>query len=126
MRQRPYGLVLLLALTLTTPIVAKRQVRRAGEESCDRACRRGLLTQYLDAMIAHAPGRLPLANAARFTEDPVDKPLGEDGSLPDRTRSFVVWEAFTVYGGRIHAVEAFMEQMPRGSSSGREGRGGTL
>ena len=32
--------------------------------------------------------------------------------------SLVVWEAFKVYGGQIHAVEAFMEVMPRGSSSG--------
>ena len=25
----------------------------------------------------------------------------------------VVWEAFKVYGGEVHAVEAFMKQMPR-------------
>lgn len=32
--------------------------------------------------------------------------------------SLIVWEAFKVYGGQIHAVEAFMEVMPRGASSG--------
>jgi hypothetical protein len=57
--------------------VARRQLRQAGEQSCDRACLRGLLTQSLDAMIAHTPGRLPLANGVRFTEDTVEKPLGE-------------------------------------------------
>jgi len=298
--RRSWGaLVLLLAVALATPIVAKRQIRRAGEESCDRACLRGLLTQYLDAMIAHAPARLPVAKGVRFTEDTVEKPLGEGlwktasrlrsyrqdildvragvagmhtiveesgapvllqlrlkvsdrriaevettvvrsrdegvvflpdefteanaamnvipaagqtntredairiaqlypaglragsfvavgapfaadayrfengrlmagpgctfrpdcvdiktqkiptlpevasrvaavdeelgivwlrmdfgaGSLPDKTKSLIVWEAFKVYGGQIHAVEAFMEQMPRASSSGWEGRG---
>jgi hypothetical protein len=45
------------------------------------------------------------------------------GSLPDTSKSLIVWEAFKVYGGQIHAVEAFMEQMPRGSSSGWEHRG---
>lgn len=34
--------------------------------------------------------------------------------------SLVVWEAFKVYGGQIHAVEAFMKNMPLGTSSGWE------
>jgi len=29
-----------------------------------------------------------------------------------------VWEAFKVYGGQIHAVEAFMRNTPVGSVSG--------
>jgi uncharacterized protein (TIGR02246 family) len=32
--------------------------------------------------------------------------------------SLVVWEAFKVYGGQIHAVEAFMKNMPLGTPSG--------
>lgn len=32
--------------------------------------------------------------------------------------SLTVWEAFKIYGGQIHAVEAFMEVMPHGASSG--------
>ena len=32
--------------------------------------------------------------------------------------SLVVWEAFKVYGGQIHAVEAFMKNMPLGTASG--------
>ena len=75
----------LLATTILTPIVAARQIRQAGEQSCDRACLRGLLTQYLDAMIAHAPDRLPLATGVRFTEDTVEKRLGE-GLWQDATR----------------------------------------
>jgi len=40
------------------------------------------------------------------------------GSLGDRNQSLIVWEMFKVYDGQIHAVEAFMEQMPRGTGSG--------
>jgi hypothetical protein len=40
------------------------------------------------------------------------------GSVKDPESSLVVWEAFKVYGAEIHAVEAFMEVMPRGASSG--------
>jgi hypothetical protein len=29
---------------------------------------------------------------------------------------------FKVFGGQIHAVEAFMEKMPRGASSGWDGK----
>lgn len=34
--------------------------------------------------------------------------------------SLIVWEAFKVYGGQIHAVEAFMKIMPAGAPSGWE------
>jgi hypothetical protein len=40
------------------------------------------------------------------------------GSVKDPESSLTVWEAFKVYGAEIHAVEAFMEAMPRGASSG--------
>ena len=32
--------------------------------------------------------------------------------------TLMVWEAFKVYGGQIHAVEAFMKNMPMGTPSG--------
>jgi hypothetical protein len=32
--------------------------------------------------------------------------------------ALIVWEAFKVYGGQIHAVEAFMRVMPANASSG--------
>ena len=32
--------------------------------------------------------------------------------------SLMVWEAFKVYGGQIHAVEAFMKNMPHGHALG--------
>jgi hypothetical protein len=36
-----------------------------------------MLTSYLNALIAHDPRTLPLAANARFTEDTVERPLGE-------------------------------------------------
>lgn len=47
------------------------------QTSCDRECLRGFITQYLNAMVAHNPKSLPLAAAARFTEDTKTLPLGE-------------------------------------------------
>ena len=49
----------------------------APQQGCDRDCLRGMLTRYLDALVAHNPKPLPLAANARFTEDTVEKPLGD-------------------------------------------------
>ncbi len=46
-------------------------------QNCDRECLRGMLTNYLNALIAHDPKSLPLAANVRFTENTVEKPLGE-------------------------------------------------
>jgi hypothetical protein len=45
--------------------------------ACDRACLKGFMDQYLDALVTRSPAKLPLANGARFTEDTVEKKLGE-------------------------------------------------
>jgi hypothetical protein len=49
----------------------------ASAPSCDRECLRGMLTSYLKALVAHDPGALPLTDKARFTENTVEKPLGD-------------------------------------------------
>ena len=46
-------------------------------DGCDRECLRGFLTRYLDAMVAHTPGALPVSPTLRFTEDYVNLKLGE-------------------------------------------------
>jgi len=45
--------------------------------TCDRDCLRSFVTRYLDAMVAHKPADLPLADNVRFTEDTVAMKLGE-------------------------------------------------
>jgi hypothetical protein len=50
-------------------------IARAAD--CDRECLRGLITQYLVAMVAHTPGAVPVAANVRFTEDTKEMKLGE-------------------------------------------------
>jgi hypothetical protein len=58
----------------------------ASAADCDRPCLKGLITKYVDAMVAHKPDSLPLAANARFTEDSKDLKLGE-GLWKDITRA---------------------------------------
>ena len=51
--------------------------RAQAPASCDRGCLSGLLDGYLDALIARQPSRLPLAPAARFTENGQRLELGD-------------------------------------------------
>jgi hypothetical protein len=64
---RPVGVLILAAMT----------TGGAQAADCDRACLKGMITKYVDAMVAHDPSRLPLATAVRFTEDSQDLKLGE-------------------------------------------------
>ena len=43
--------------------------------------------------------------------------FGDTGSYGPGN-ALIVWEAFKVYGGQIHAVEAFMKIMPASAGSG--------
>jgi hypothetical protein len=58
-------------------VLAAASTARAAEGDCDRECLRGFITRYLDAMVAHTPGALPVAANVRFTEDTVDMKLGD-------------------------------------------------
>ena len=49
----------------------------AANASCDRACLKGVLTAYLDAMVAHKVASAPVAANVRFTEDTQDMKLGD-------------------------------------------------
>jgi len=58
-------------------VQALKAAAPASAGACDRDCLRGFITQYLNAMVAHTPGALPLAADVRFTEDTVDMKLGD-------------------------------------------------
>jgi hypothetical protein len=65
------GAVLLLAgMAISTAATA-------ASPSCDRACLSGLITKYVDALVAHDPAALPLAANVRVTEDSRAIKLGE-------------------------------------------------
>ena len=45
----------------------------AQAADCDRACLSGLLTQYVDALVAHDPSRLPVAGEVQIPRDTLDR-----------------------------------------------------
>ena len=57
-------------------------------QECDRACLTGLITLYVDAVAAHDPSTLPLADDVRYTEDSRYAELGEG-----------IWQSVTAKGG---------------------------
>ena len=57
-------------------------------QTCDRACLTGMMTQFINALVAHDPSKLPLADNVRYTEDSRNAKLG-DG----------IWKSVTANGG---------------------------
>jgi hypothetical protein len=58
-------------------LVLSAVTANAAPADCDRACLRGFITQYLEALLTHNPATLPLSDKVRFTEDTVEMKLGE-------------------------------------------------
>jgi len=58
----------------------------ASGATCDRECLRGEVSQYLNALVAHNPGALPVASKLKFTEDTVEMKLGESPLWKNATR----------------------------------------
>jgi hypothetical protein len=75
--------ILALLIMLTYSIAANVQAAM-----CDRACLGGLLTQYIDALVAHDASRLPLADSVKVTVD------GKAGNLDEG-----IWETVTGFQG---------------------------
>jgi hypothetical protein len=50
---------------------------RAADAPCDRACLNGFVDQYLAALVAHDPSKLPLTKTARYTENGQTLKLGD-------------------------------------------------
>ncbi len=74
-----FGALLAIVLLTAAPASAKE---------CDRACLSGLITQYVDALVAQDPSTLPVTEDVRFTEDSADLQLGEG-----------LWETVSGRGG---------------------------
>ena len=70
--------------------------------------------------------KVPTLSEIQYRVAAVDEDLGVvllrmdfgKGSSRVAGDTLMVWEAFKVYGGQIHAVEAFMKNMPMGTPSG--------
>jgi hypothetical protein len=69
--------------------------------------------------------RIPKLSGITYRVAAVDEELGtvllrQDFGPGSTTpgNSLIAWEAFKIYDGQIHAVEAFMKVMPQGTKSG--------
>ena len=85
-------------------VMATGTARAAG---CDRACLQNMITEYLDAMVAHAPSRLPLAANVRFTEDSHELKLG-DGLWKTVTRQGEFRQDYIDVKGQIAASQVVL------------------
>jgi len=84
----------------------------AQAASCDRACLKGFVDDYLEALVAHDPGRLPLADDVKFTENGVELELGDavwgTAESLGRYRNYFmdVEEGQVAFFGTIHEYRA--------------------
>jgi hypothetical protein len=69
--------LLLLSVVVAHSSEAKAVSRQAGAQPCDRACLTGVIDQYLAALVAHDPSRLPLSPQVKFTEDTAPLQVGQ-------------------------------------------------
>ena len=76
-RARAAALFAAAALGIAGLALAPRAARAAAASRCDRACLDGFVDQYLAALVAHDPGRLPLTRDVRFTENGQQLVLGD-------------------------------------------------
>jgi hypothetical protein len=60
----------------------------APAQECDRACLTGMMTQFIDALVAHDSSKLPMTDTVRYTEDSRPARLGEG-----------IWRSVTANGG---------------------------
>lgn len=49
----------------------------AKAQTCDRDCLGGIMTAFLESLVANDPSIAPLADGARFTEDTIETPIGQ-------------------------------------------------
>jgi hypothetical protein len=70
-------IILTAAFAVAAVIGVLRDARGQQPPPCDRACLEGFVDQYLDALVAHDPKRLPLASNVRFTENGVRLDVGD-------------------------------------------------
>jgi hypothetical protein len=68
---RNASVVLAALLVMASPLAAQ------DASTCDRVCLAGVMTAYLDSLVAHDANKAPLAATARFTEDAKQLPVGE-------------------------------------------------
>jgi hypothetical protein len=119
----------------------------AASPSCDRACLEGFVDQYLAAMVAHDPARLPKTSNVKFTEngqtlkpgdapwgtaeglgdyklyfaDPAAGQIGFFGTVRESGRLALLALRLKVAGGRISEIETVVARTQSGSPGTNSG-----
>lgn len=83
-----FGAAAVAALALAGPAAT---IQATAAPACGEACLKGVMDNYLAALVAHDPSRLPLAKKVRNTENGVEIPVGE-----------ALWRTQTAMGGYRH------------------------
>src|SRR5688500_265063 len=73
-RVRVSVLAAAVSLSIGTMVAATAAQAPAA---CDRQCLAGIMTAFLDAVVAHDPKAAPLAAGVKFTEDAATMAVGE-------------------------------------------------
>lgn len=95
---------------------ASRQKNDAPSNDCDRKCLYGFVDQYMDALIAKDPSRLPWAKTVKFTENNVELQIPDglwntvSGKGPEDLRAADVPDGQVAYYGVIdeHNVPGYL------------------
>src|SRR5208282_1065924 len=80
--RRLAGITSIIALVLGGLALSFGNAARAAGQSaagtaCDYACLTGMVDQYLAALVAHDPRKLPVTANAKFTENTIPLKLGD-------------------------------------------------
>ena len=89
--------LVVIGLSIATPSAQPQRI----PADCNRACLETLVNQYLDAVVAHEPKRLPLSADVKYTENEQLLDVG-DG----------FWKTATARGNYNHY---FADPVPRNS-----------
>jgi hypothetical protein len=94
------AVVLVAALVIPLP---------AAAQNCDRDCLGGMMTRFLESLVAHDPARAPLADDVRYTEDTRDLPIGS-GFWATASKPGAYRTDFLDVRGQTAAVHTVMEE----------------
>lgn len=72
-----FAVAVLLVSAFPSRAQAKGSKAGAVQSSCDYDCLTGFVNQYLQALVAHDPAKLPVAPNVRFTENTIPLKLGD-------------------------------------------------
>src|SRR5690348_2256517 len=69
------GTVVSLMMPASAQTAASSLPANVGTGDCDRACLQGLAEQFIAALVAHDPAKVPLAKNVRYSENSVPLPI---------------------------------------------------